>query len=418
MKIHSLSLLLALLAAIVPAAVGQNTSSPYSKFGYGLLRDNVTSAQRQMGGVGYAMANGRQINVMNPASYAARDTLTFLFDMGLDFSAIKSSENGAHQKNYGGGLDYVSMQFPVGKRVGMSLALLPYSSVGYAFGSKIEHGNSTRQGTGGLNLLNLGAGVRIIDNLRAGVNIAYFFGTTYNDVYATPSSTGIASLFEQVMQVRDYHLDFGLQYSHEVAPRHRLTAGLTFSPGKSLLGDMWILKYPNISSSAYDTNVADTVFHEKMRHHFSIPATWGAGINYEWNNRVMAEVDFTYQGWKDAKFAKFDNFIGTTFQNRWRLGAGAAWTPDPRGGYFRRVTYRVGGYYNHDYVTVNDNSVRDFGCSVGLGLPAVSGKSIINLGFEYKRRQTSPTRLLTENYFNLTLGINFNERWFMQSKLR
>lgn len=59
------------------AAVGQmfaqNQSSPYSRYGYGLFSDYATSAQRNMGGVGVAMADGRQINVMNPASYAATD---------------------------------------------------------------------------------------------------------------------------------------------------------------------------------------------------------------------------------------------------------------------------------------------------------------------------------------------------------
>ncbi len=48
-----------------------------------------------MGGVGYAMNSGRQINVMNPASYAAIDSLTFLFDLGADVSMLWSQE-GAH----------------------------------------------------------------------------------------------------------------------------------------------------------------------------------------------------------------------------------------------------------------------------------------------------------------------------------
>ena len=31
------------------------TMTPYSRYGYGILNDNATSAQRAMGGVGYAM---------------------------------------------------------------------------------------------------------------------------------------------------------------------------------------------------------------------------------------------------------------------------------------------------------------------------------------------------------------------------
>lgn len=416
--------LLAVAMAMVTASESVSAQTPYSKFGYGMLRDNATSAQRQMGGVGYAMSSGRQINVMNPASYAARDSLTFLFDMGLDFTNIWSSEKLHNsdvtnkQHNYGGGLDYVTMAFPVSKRLGMSIGLLPYSSVGYSFGSKIDNGSASRQGSGGLNLLYLGAGFNIVKGLNVGMNFAYFFGTTYNDVYAIPASTGTMSLFEQIIQVRDFHMDFGIQYGAEVAPRQRLTAGLTFSPGKALLGKSMVLQFDEVTSAGSSGHVGDTIASESLRHHFAIPATWGVGLNYERNRNFMAEVDFTYQGWKNAKFEPNDNFIGTKFQNRYRIGAGLQWVPDPRGSYFRRVAYRLGGYYNRDYITVNTNSVKDFGLSCGFGFPAVAGKTVVNLGFEYKHRSTSPVKLLTENYFNITLGVNFNERWFMQSKIR
>ena len=56
------------------AAVGQmfaqNQSSPYSRYGYGLFSDYATSAQRNMGGVGVAMANG------SDATRAAADFVT------------------------------------------------------------------------------------------------------------------------------------------------------------------------------------------------------------------------------------------------------------------------------------------------------------------------------------------------------
>ena len=74
--------LLLAAAFLASAAASAQTSSPYSMYGYGIIGDRATSLQRQMGGVGYAMNSGRQINVMNPASYAAIDSLTFLFDIG------------------------------------------------------------------------------------------------------------------------------------------------------------------------------------------------------------------------------------------------------------------------------------------------------------------------------------------------
>ena len=56
--------------------------------------------------------------------------------------------------------------------------------------------------------------------------------------------------------------------------------------------------------------------------------------------------------------------------------------------------------------------------SVGFGFPAVSSKTLVNLGFEYRNRQATPVAMLKEQYFNITLGVNFNQVWFLQSKLR
>lgn len=138
MKIKRFTAILAILIAATQFVGAQNgTMTPYSAYGLGMLRDRATSTQRSMGGVGYAMNSGRQINAMNPASYAAIDSLTFLFDMGIDLSALWQKEKqtdgtNAYNKDFGGGLDYVTMQFPLGRYMGASVGLIPFSSVGYA----------------------------------------------------------------------------------------------------------------------------------------------------------------------------------------------------------------------------------------------------------------------------------------------
>ncbi|MDE6309012.1 MAG: hypothetical protein K2L81_02330, partial [Muribaculaceae bacterium] len=50
--------------------------------------------------------------------------------------------------------------------------------------------------------------------------------------------------------------------------------------------------------------------------------------------------------------------------------------------------------------------------------PAPGSKTIVNIGLEYKHRQAHPAPLLKENYFCLTIGVNFNEMWFWRSKIR
>lgn len=419
MKINRL-IAFCLLVAGISAQV--SAQSPYSKFGYGLLNDNTTSAQRSMGGIGYGLNSGRLVNMKNPASYAFIDSLTFLFDMGVDYTHISSkqpateSTEAASQNQSGGGLDYVTMQFPVGKRFGASVGLVPFSSVGYSFGTEIANGVNAREGNGGFNQLYVGFAGKIVNGLSVGANVSYLFGNIINDIYTTTTSNS-QSLFEQLTEVRDYRLEFGAQYSFNINADHRVTAGLVYSPKKSLLGKSMVTKYDVNADSK-----PDTIYSEKLRGNAGLPETWGAGVSYRWKNRLMVGLDVTYQPWSKCKLINFEGFDANKFADRYQINLGGEFTPNYRGNYLQRIAYRAGGFYNRDYVMVGNpadgyNHVKEYGLSVGFGLPTLSQKTVINLGFEFRHRQATPNPLLKENYFNIRLGINFNELWFFQNKL-
>lgn len=55
-----------------------NSGTPYSKEGFGLLPDNY-GAFTGMGGVSAAMRDNYNINFLNPASYTALDSVRFYF---------------------------------------------------------------------------------------------------------------------------------------------------------------------------------------------------------------------------------------------------------------------------------------------------------------------------------------------------
>ena len=65
MKINKILFALIALATLthMEARAESNTISPYSRFGYGLLSDQTNTMQKSMGGVGYAMRSGREINL-------------------------------------------------------------------------------------------------------------------------------------------------------------------------------------------------------------------------------------------------------------------------------------------------------------------------------------------------------------------
>ncbi len=406
-------LIFALSAALLSLAVtAQNTTSPYSKIGYGLLNDNATGIQRSMGGVGYAMQNGRQINAMNPASYSQVDSLTFLWDIGLDLTNLWSKENDKSGHNFGGGLDYIASQFRITRGLGGSFGLVPYSSVGYSFGSKLENGSDVRNGNGSINQLYLGAGWEPLKGLSIGANIAYMFGTTTNQSQVITTST---TVFQRVIQVRDYNVQLGLQYGVPVrGGKDRLTLGVTYQPKKSFHGHAW--------GSYYDIQDTkeDTVGYVSMSGKYEQPHSIGVGVSYNYEQRFYGEIDFTYQNWHDAKYLPIEGFEVSTlkFNDRWKVAAGLQYNPNRRGSFFGAMSFRVGGHYNHDYINITGSNLRDYGVSAGLSLPVPSGKSTINFGLEWNHRYSTPTTMINENYFNITFGITFNELWFWKNKIR
>lgn len=415
--------LLAILLAFTLTAGAQNVTTPYSMYGYGILGDHATSMQRQMGSVGYAFQSGRQINVMNPASYASIDSLTFLFDIGADVSILWSKEGSAKERTTGGGLDYVTMQFPIWKYIGASIGMLPYTSVGYAFGNEIEHGTMDNKGSGGINMAYLGlagtyAGASI------GFNVSYNFGNIINDVYATPSGSG-QMLTEHVMQIRDWDLTIGAQYRARLARHDHLVIGATWAPKKSLHGKSWVTTQETASDAR-----PDTIARLGLKDNYYTPNSFGFGISYthERTSRLMVEADVTWQQWSKAKYSAMYKdeadgrrtlvFQGANFRDRLRYAVGVEYVPKLRGNYGQRMAYRLGGYYCDDYLSILGNKVREYGVTCGVGLRAPGDKTMINIGFGWKRRAAHPQQLIGENYFNITLGVNFNELWFWQRKIK
>ena len=164
----------------------------------------------------------------------------------------------------------------------------------------------------------------------------------------------------------------------------------------------------------------DTVGFTSMKGKYEQPVSIGVGLSYNINRRLTLEADYTYQKWSKAKYQPIDGFEpqNMKFDDRWKVAAGLQFTPNKRGSYFGAMAFRAGVFYNHDYLNYNGNNVRDYGASIGVGLPAPNGKTTVNLGVEWRHRETSPTQLITENYLNITLGVNFNELWFWKSRIR
>lgn len=412
---------LILLFAVIS---GVKSQTPYSMYGIGMLDDNTLGVNAGMGGVGYAINNKMQINPKNPASYAAMDSLTFLFDIGMNVETGWFKEGALKETKTTANFDYAVLQFPIGKHLAASLGLLPYSKSNYEYAQSIPFGDHSSNGTGGISQVYLGLAAKLYKELYLGVNASFLFGkiTHTSTILPTSDYNVVAMIAQATMHVTDYKLDIGLRYTQPINEKNSLTFGLVYSPKKKLHGKKYNDLYQlETSGEASATLESDTT---SLKDSYEMAASYGAGIGYNWNERLIVGLDFMYQPWSKTNFLplwKKRNSMPSlkgVLNDRYRISVGAEYRNAVYSAkYFDRMRFRIGAYYERSYLKIASNNLSEIGATIGLGLPIIRDKSLINLSAQYFHRKLTPQSLMVENGLVLSIGISFNEFWFFKNKI-
>ena len=416
-----------LFCIVATAAMAQSgTNSPYTRYGFGQLSDQSFGNTKAMGGIAYGLRDGLHINAANPASYSAVDSLTFLFDAGMSLQNTNFKENGVKTNAKNSTVDYIAMQFRLWKRMGMTLGFLPYSIVGYNMSqtetvpnSEDQYGNTTTRlmsykGEGGLQQVFVGLGYKVFDNLSIGANFSYLYGEISHTSSLTFSNTNASSsVLANKLEISDYKIDLGLQYTHKFGKKHTLNLGAVYSLGHDLNSSGYNIRETYLSGSNYPaTQSIDTI-----KNAFSLPHTLGFGATYVYNKRLTVGLDYTLQKWGETKFFNEEG----KFQNRSKIALGAEYLPNPIGrNYLKRIRYRAGAYYSDPYTKIDGKEgAREYGVSFGFGLPleVFQGRSLLNISGQYVKVSPKVKGMLEENYLRVNIGLTFNDRWFMKWKV-
>ena len=101
-------------------------------------------------------------------------------------------------------------------------------------------------------------------------------------------------------------------------------------------------------------------------------------------------------------------------QNRVRVAAGGEYIPNAQNrNFFNRVRYRAGAHYSNSYLMINNkdedpaykgNGYNEYGVSVGMGLPLIDNRSLINVSFEYTKIKPGGVNMIDEQYFRFTVN--------------
>ena len=417
---HTLCALL--LTMVTGMAIAQNnTNSPYTRYGYGDLSDQSFGNSKAMGGIAFGLRDGAQINPLNPASYTAIDSLTFLFEGGVSLQNMNISGSGVKLNAKNSSFDYLAMQFRLHPRIAMSIGLLPFSNVGYSVSdSKVDNGVSqTRSftGDGGLHQLYGGIGVKVLKNLSLGVNASYFWGDiTRTRTIIYPATSESYSYIQQMgVSISDYKLDFGTQYTLDFNKKHSMTIGAVFSPKHKLNNDYTVTTQVSTTNS---NNLDATL---------ELPNTFGVGFTYNYDKRLTVGADYSLQQWSKTKFgvntsddAVREDFNETyTYCNRHKVSVGAEYIPNLMGrSYLSHIKYRLGAYYTTPYYKIGGKeATREYGVTAGFGLPVPRSRSILSISGQFVRISGQESAFVNENIFRVSIGLTFNERWFFKRRV-
>lgn len=423
-KYINISILLIVLSTTVFSQV--NTLSPYSRFGVGELVSPGNGQNLAQGSSGIALRSNLSINYLNPASYSALDTMSFLFDFGLLMSSTEYTSNTENSKLNNMNIHHLGIAFPITKWWKASVGVSPYSSVGYSI---IENGDTniglidyTFTGNGGLNRFYWGSSLTAFNRFSFGFNYSYLFGYINNtqEVSFPVDDDFAVTKVDNTMITRDGVWNFGFQYHEVFNDKFFLTLGAIYDSKTSLATDrsQTITNYfPGSTSSIGDTAILSPSFElDRVDDNGDIiyPGKYGFGLATGINNLISISGEYEKQNWSESLILGESDSLANSESYRF----GMEYTPDYKAlrGYFNKVHYRLGGYYSNSYLRIHEEQLTDYGITFGIGLPLRGLKSTFNLGMVLGQRGTLENNLIKENYGMIHINFTLHDFWFFKRK--
>jgi hypothetical protein len=413
----------------------QGSSSPYSFYGIGSLKFKGTVENQSMGGIS-VFNDSIHINLRNPAGYAGQNLKSFnnegrpvKYSVGGSQSQISLKGDSASESSSTSSLDYLAIAIPLGK-FGAGFGLLPYTSVGYKLQSfsPEETLQYKYRGEGGINKVFLGFGYQLSNNLKIGVDASYNFGNITN--------TNIAFGYNEQGEFLQYHTreinrsdlgglsyNLGVIYTKLLKSNLQFTASGTYAPSINLKSTNQRYFSTVVVNLDTDQEVALNTIDVDLSEiglettDLKIPSKTSFGFGFGAPRKWFAGVDYTF-----LKASQFSNRLlivdNSTYEDASSISFGGFYIPefDSFNKYWKRIVYRTGIRFENTGLKVNEQVIKEFGISFGVGLPVGRIFSNANLAVEFVKRGTTSANLVRENFVNFQMSLSLNDRWFEKLK--
>lgn len=413
----------------------EGSASPYSFYGIGSLKFKGTVENQSMGGIGVYM-DSIHVNLKNPASYGGDNLALYnnegrpvKFSVGGSHSRTTLKSNTSSDKVSSSTFDYIALSIPMGK-LGIGVGLIPYTSVGY----KLETLNAAGalsdrfRGEGGVNRTYLSAGYKINDNFSVGVDARYNFGKIKNStiefLYNNDGAlTQYQSRENNISDLSGLSFNLGLSYKKMITDKLELMSSLTYSP-KSNLNSRNERYFNTIVIDASGRELIVNTLNANLEARglketeLTLPSTWSLGAGVGQPRKWFVGAEYTAQKTSDFSNALYAS-TNTKFEDATTFSLGGFFIPNYNSfSYLSRVVYRAGVRFEKTGLNINNQSIKEFGISFGVGIPVGSLRAFsnANFGVEIGNRGTTNSNLIQENFVNFNISLSLNDRWFQKQK--
>ncbi|TBW28049.1 hypothetical protein [Gramella sp. KN1008] len=400
------------------AQAQENVSSPYSYYGIGLTNFKGTVANRSMGG--FSIFNDSiHSNLQNPASYGRLKLTNYLVGASHERVNLESSEASDNAKITS--LDYLALGIPLGDGFGIGVGLIPYTSVGYRILDIEDESASRLNGRGGMNKVFLSAGYAFNDNFSIGVDANYNFGNFQNRRTVIRDGIQFGTRDVNRSDIKGFNFNFGANYQKMLTEELELHISGTYAPAMDLNAE----NFREVSTVAFaggGERVVDVREVDVEDNGFSLPSKLSFGVGIGKPHKWFVGAEYSNLGSSSYEDSFMFRNDGGEFEDASQFSVGGFYIPQYNSftSYFNRVVYRAGFRYDGTGLVINNESIKEFGMTFGLGLPIGANNrdlfSNANLGIELGRRGTTDSGLIQENFLRLSVGLSLNDKWFTKRK--
>ena len=421
------SAVLAVCAAVSAHGQAAGTYTPYSIYGVGDLSQPGTAYNKTMGGVGIALRNNSYINVTNPASVTARDSLSFMSDFSVYGDNKMFQQSGIRSVSNTFNINDLVMSFPLWRHTAMMLGIMPYSDTGFGYSFNYEDpdligrtGNITYSATGSGSLYRGFAAFGFsLGPVSLGAQWTYDFGNIEKTYYTTFNDASYNSIKNGTSAILNGHsFRFGVQYEQPLGPKLTLGLGATFNTSTKLRGTMESSRF-SAGSAASDTLYykLDNLGKDAV---VKLASEMAFGISLKNSGRWMAELDYSRSDWRGSGLDGARGFTASkafsaTVVDAYRFGF--EFIPNRNDiRYMRAVAYRLGAYHKNEYFLLDGKKVASTGITLGVTLPIylmrLGGSNGVTLGVDFGQRGSVSGSMIRERYINFSIGVNLYDIWF------